>query len=235
LKDEKEKQTNNELKLKNDQIDSLKNENKKITNIYEETIKSLKDDKDKQISNELKLKNEQLYSLKNEIEKIKNIYDETIKSLKNDKDKEYEQYKLNKEKEINDLLLEKRNYENNLNLNFKSKEYELNSIITKLNEEKDNIYDKYLEDKRQQLNCEAMVELYLEVSKQIKEFEVEKKRILDEIIKLADGKDSEIAGHKLTQVHREGAISYAKAVKDLLPDIDLSEYQSEPSSYWRLS
>ena len=94
---------------------------------------------------------------------------------------------------------------------------------------------KYLEDKRQQLNCEAMVELYLEVSKQIKEFEVEKKRILDEIIKLADGKDSEINGHKLTKVHREGAISYAKAVKDLLPDADLSEYQSEPSSYWRLS
>ena len=31
-----------------------------------------------------------------------------------------------------------------------------------------------------------MVELYLEVSKKIKEFEVEKKRILDEIIKLAD-------------------------------------------------
>lgn len=94
---------------------------------------------------------------------------------------------------------------------------------------------KYLEDKRQQLNWEAMAELYLEVSKQIKEFEVEKKRILDEIIKLADGKDSEIAGHKLTQVHRDGAISYAKAIKDLLPDADLSKYQSEPSSYWRLS
>ena len=94
---------------------------------------------------------------------------------------------------------------------------------------------KYLEDKRQQLNCEAMVELYLEVSKQIKEFEVEKKRILDEIIKLADGKDSEINGHKLTKVHRDGAISYAKAIKELLPDADLTKYTGEPSSYWRLS
>lgn len=94
---------------------------------------------------------------------------------------------------------------------------------------------KYLEDKRQQLQCEAMLELYLAATEEIKKLEATRKDILAEIVTLAGGKDSEIAGHKLTQVHRDGAISYAKAIKELLPDADLTEYQSPPSSYWRLT
>lgn len=94
---------------------------------------------------------------------------------------------------------------------------------------------KYLEDKRQQLQCEAMLELYLAATEEIKKLEATRKDILAEIVTLAGGKDSEIAGHKLTQVHRDGAISYAKAIKELLPDADLTKYQSPPSSYWRLT
>jgi hypothetical protein len=94
---------------------------------------------------------------------------------------------------------------------------------------------KYLEDKRQQLQCEAMLELYLAATEEIKKLEATRKDILAEIVTLAGEKDSEIAGHKLTQVHREGAISYAKAIKDLMPDADLTKYQSAPSSYWRLT
>ena len=94
---------------------------------------------------------------------------------------------------------------------------------------------KYLEDKRQQLQCEAMLELYLAATEEIKKLEATRKDILAEIVTLAGGKDSEIAGHKLTQVHRDGAISYAKAIKELLPDTDLTKYQSPPSSYWRLT
>jgi putative phage-type endonuclease len=94
---------------------------------------------------------------------------------------------------------------------------------------------KYLDEKRQQVRCEGQVERYLMIAEQIKELESEKKRLLDEIVKLADGKDSEINGHKLTQVHREGAISYAKAIKELMPDADLTEYTGDPVSYWRLT
>jgi chromosome segregation ATPase len=93
---------------------------------------------------------------------------------------------------------------------------------------------KYLEEKRQQVRCEGQVDRYLMIAEQIKELEAEKKRLLDEIVKLADGKDSEINGHKLTKVIRAGSISYAKAVKDLMPDVDLTEYTGEPSSYWLL-
>lgn len=93
---------------------------------------------------------------------------------------------------------------------------------------------KHLDDKRQQVRCEGQVDRYLEITKQIKDLETEKKRLLDEIVKLADGKDSEINGHKLTKVTKAGSISYAKVVKDLLPDADLTEYTGDPVSYWLL-
>lgn len=93
---------------------------------------------------------------------------------------------------------------------------------------------KHLDDKRQQVRCEGQVDRYLEITKQIKDLETEKKRLLDEIVKLADGKDSEINGHKLTKVTKAGSISYAKAVKELLPDADLTDYTGDPVSYWLL-
>lgn len=94
---------------------------------------------------------------------------------------------------------------------------------------------KHLDDKRKQVRCEGQVDRYLEITKQIKDLEAEKKRLLDEIVKLADGKDSEINGHKLTKVTKAGSISYAKVVKDLLPDADLTEYTGDPVSYWKLT
>jgi putative phage-type endonuclease len=93
---------------------------------------------------------------------------------------------------------------------------------------------KYLDEKRQQVRCEGQVDRYLMIAKQIKELEAEKKRLLDEIVKLADGKDSEINGHKLTKVTKAGSISYPKAVKELLPDVDLTDYTGDPISYWLL-
>jgi putative phage-type endonuclease len=93
---------------------------------------------------------------------------------------------------------------------------------------------KYLEEKRKQVRCEGQVDRYLMIADQIKELEAEKKRLLDEIVKLADGKDSEINGHKLTKVTKAGSISYAKAVKELLPNADLTDYTGDPVSYWLL-
>ena len=94
---------------------------------------------------------------------------------------------------------------------------------------------KYLDDKRQQVRCKGQVDRYLMIAEQIKELETEKKRLLDEIVTLADGKDSDINGHKLTKVTKAGSISYAKVVKELLPDVDLTEYTGDPVSYWRLT
>ena len=51
---------------------------------------------------------------------------------------------------------------------------------------------------------------------------------------LSKGQNSIIHGRKLTQVKRDGSISYAKAIKDLLPDADLTKYKGQPTTFWKL-
>lgn len=61
-----------------------------------------------------------------------------------------------------------------------------------------------------------------------------KAAILNELVEMADGKNAEICGRKLTKVEKAGAVSYAKAIKDLCPGADLDPYRGKPTSYWRL-
>lgn len=103
--------------------------------------------------------------------------------------------------------------------------------------ERDNP-EKYLQDKRAINNANSTayrVEYYFELKAQIAELDALAKGVLEQIIEDCDGKDSDINGHKLTKVVKKGAVSYAKAVKELLPDADLTPYMSEPTEYWRLS
>ena len=62
-----------------------------------------------------------------------------------------------------------------------------------------------------------------------------RKEVLQEIIALAGERDAEIAGRKLTLVERKGSVSYAKALKDLAPDADLTPYTGKTSQSWRLT
>jgi hypothetical protein len=143
----------NEVKLKNDELESLKNEIKKISKSYEESIKVLKDEKEKQTNNELKLKNDQIDSLKNENKKITNIYEETIKSLKDDKDKEISNELKLKNEQLdslkNEIVKIKNIYDNTIKSlkTDKEKEYEQ----YKLNKEKE-INDLLLEKKNYENN-----------------------------------------------------------------------------------
>lgn len=52
------------------------------------------------------------------------------------------------------------------------------------------------------------------------------------LIEIADGQKSNISGLLVYPVQREGAISYAKVVKDHLAGIDLEPYRGKPTSYW---
>ncbi len=54
------------------------------------------------------------------------------------------------------------------------------------------------------------------------------------MVSLAGGMDPMFAGRKLTCVEREGAVSYARVVKEHLPDLDLSGYKGKASRFWRL-
>lgn len=62
-----------------------------------------------------------------------------------------------------------------------------------------------------------------------------KVEIIEELAQIAKGQTSLICGRKFTKVKKQGAISYAKAIKDLLPEADLSKYQGKESEYWKLS
>jgi hypothetical protein len=79
------------------------------------------------------------------------------------------------------------------------------------------------------------VKYYFDLKAQIASLEELAKITLQEIVNGCDNKDSEIDGHKLTKVVKKGAVSYAKAVKELLPDADLTPYMGASSEYWRLS
>jgi hypothetical protein len=65
--------------------------------------------------------------------------------------------------------------------------------------------------------------------------EERKKELLLDIAAMTNEQDGLIAGRKLTRVTREGAVSYAKIVKDKLPDLDLSPYKGKDSSFWKLT
>lgn len=62
-----------------------------------------------------------------------------------------------------------------------------------------------------------------------------RKDLLSEIAALAGERDALIAGRKLTLVKKEGAVSYAKALKALAPDADLSQWKGKPSQHWKLT
>lgn len=118
--------------------------------------------------------------------------------------------------------------------------YDNLSVLKKFYNEFLSIQDPtpYLEDKRviqngnQTLN--TLVDEYINLGMEIKRLEEKKKDLLQTIVAGCDEKDSDINGHKLTKVCKEGAISYAKAVKDLLPNSDLTPYQAKPTEYWLL-
>ena len=62
-----------------------------------------------------------------------------------------------------------------------------------------------------------------------------KKEILAALIEAAGGKDAEVCGRKFTKVVKEGAVTYAKALKALAPNADLEPFRGKPSEYWKLT
>lgn len=61
-----------------------------------------------------------------------------------------------------------------------------------------------------------------------------RKAIIEDLAMMAGQSNAEIVGRKLTFVTREGAISYAKVVKDHLPKLDLEPYRGNPAQFWKL-
>ena len=96
----------------------------------------------------------------------------------------------------------------------------------------------HLEPKRveiETLKAEKLVQEYAELADAIDRAGERKKEVLAELIKMAGERNALICGHKLTKVEKKGSVSYAKALKELAPDADLSKWTGKPSVSWRFT
>ena len=100
-----------------------------------------------------------------------------------------------------------------------------------------NNAEDHLAPKRRTIDtpeAHKLADEYDELAEAIGNAQARQKDILAEAVKMAEGKNAEFAGRKLTQVKRAGSVSYAKAFKALMPDADLEPYRGKPSSYWQM-
>lgn len=74
-----------------------------------------------------------------------------------------------------------------------------------------------------------------ELKEQIELLEERKKDLLAELVEMGKGRDATIAGRKLTRVEKAGAVSYAKVVKEKLPDLDLAPWTGKATEYWKIT
>lgn len=98
---------------------------------------------------------------------------------------------------------------------------------------------KHLEPKRKNISndqVKALLSEYDDLSDAI-EFATEKKKeIISTLADISGGEDCEFMESRLfTKVKKAGSISYAKAIKELVPDADLEKWRGKPTIYWKLT
>jgi len=91
---------------------------------------------------------------------------------------------------------------------------------------------QYLEPKIQKLSAPKFTEAYIQAKIMLEDAQEHLDKCKADLVKLANGKKSNIDGISVYEVEREGSVSYAKALKDLAPTADLSAYKGKGSSYW---
>ena len=97
--------------------------------------------------------------------------------------------------------------------------------------------DEHLAPKRVEIDtpeAAKMVAEWDDIAEQAERLADRKRDLLDAMVALAGGKNALIGGRKLTLSKRAGAISYAKAIKALLPNADLEKWRGKASEFWGL-
>ena len=61
------------------------------------------------------------------------------------------------------------------------------------------------------------------------------KEIMARLVDMTGGKDALVDGRKLTRIEKEGAVSYARVVKEHCKGLDLEPYRGKKSESWRLT
>ena len=97
--------------------------------------------------------------------------------------------------------------------------------------------EPHLEAKRIEvdtLEAARIVAEYDQIAEAIENAEARKKELLAEMVRLSGDRDAVFAGRNLTKISKAGAVSYAKAVAELLPGAALEKWRGKPSTYWML-
>ncbi len=81
---------------------------------------------------------------------------------------------------------------------------------------------------------ESLVKRYFELKEQAALIESEMKEIISDLSDMTNGTSARIGDHTLSLVEKKGSVSYATAIKELLPNANLEPYRGKPSSYWVL-
>jgi putative phage-type endonuclease len=94
--------------------------------------------------------------------------------------------------------------------------------------------DKHLAPLIVSLESRAAVEAYKAAKAHMELAEKNLEAAKNRLIEIANGNKSNISGLLVYPVQREGAISYAKVVKDHLAGFDLEPYRGKSSLYWQI-
>lgn len=120
----------------------------------------------------------------------------------------------------------------------KNKTLIIASFLVEFVEERQNNKDEHLTPKRvfiDTLEAQLLIDEYDEMAISLGNIKAKQEEILSELVALSGGRDADINGRKLTQVHKNGSVSYAKAIASLVPDADLEKWRGAGSDYWKFS
>ena len=113
---------------------------------------------------------------------------------------------------------------------------ELRAFWLRYRHEVEHNPQEHLEPKRKQINtleAERLVAEYDELADAADHAKERMAEIKHRLIHMAGEQNAEVCGRKLSKVEKAGSVSYAKVVKDHLPDVDLEPYRGKPQVSWR--
>lgn len=97
--------------------------------------------------------------------------------------------------------------------------------------------EEHLTDKRITIDtptAQKMVAEYDQLTEALERAGERRRELLAEIVAMSGDRNAVFGGRKLTLTKKAGAVSYAKAVKELAPGADLTKWTGKPSEYWGL-
>ena len=101
--------------------------------------------------------------------------------------------------------------------------------------ERENNADEHLAPKRVIVDtpeAHRIMAEYDQICEALDNAEARKKELVADMVRIAGEKNAVFAGRNLTLTKKAGAISYAKAIKELLPKANLEKWRGKPSEYW---